>query len=68
MMAVIRAIFFRAASINLNIILAYIPGPENVNADLLSRFQVDEFLLLNPDVDDMPTILDPGVWDLDGQT
>ena len=60
MMAVIRAIFYRAAKTNTNIILEYVPGPENVNADLLSRFQVEEFLNLNPDADQTPTL--DGTW------
>ena len=66
MMAIIRAIFFKAARSNLNIVLSYIPGKENVDADLLSRFQVDEFLQRNPEADLQPTILAEAVWTLAG--
>ena len=68
MMAIIRAIFFRAAKLNLNILLAYVPGLENINADLLSRFQIEEFLHLNPQADESPTFLHQSAWTLDGQT
>ena len=44
----------------------HIPGKLNTNADLLSRFQVEEFLRLNPTADTEPTILQDEVWDPPG--
>ena len=66
MMAIIRAIFFKAAKVNLNIILSYIQGKKNIDADLLSRLQVHEFLQRNPQADWEPTILAPEAWTLNG--
>ena len=68
MMAIIRAIFFRAAKFNLNVILSYFPGKKNIDADMLSRFQVEEFLARNPEADTDPTFLAPEVWTLAGQS
>ena len=47
---------------------SYVPGLENINADLLSRFQIEEFLHLNPQADESPTFLHQSAWILDGQT
>ena len=68
MMRIIRAIFFKAAKVNLNIILCHISGKENVDADLLSRFQVQEFFHRNPQADWEPTFLPPEVWTLNGMS
>ena len=68
MMMVIRAMFFRAAKLNINIILVYVKGVDNVNADLLSRFQVRQFLDLNPQAEPEPTELLDAVWNLHGMT
>ena len=67
MMAIIRALFFHTASLNISLILSYIPGAENINADLLSRLQVQEFQQLNPDADKDPTWLQEEVWHLGGK-
>ena len=48
MLRLMRCIFFFAASNNINILMRHIPGYLNVNADLLSRLQVREFLRSNP--------------------
>ena len=66
MMKVIRAIFFRAAKLNLNIILAHVAGVDNIDADMLSRFQVQEFRSRNPQADREPTTLLDAVWELSG--
>ena len=66
MMKIIRAIFFHAAKHNLNIVLSYISGKENTDADLLSRLQVEEFLLRNPQADWNPTFLAEETWTLAG--
>ena len=65
-MKIIRAIFFHAAKRNLNLILSYVPGKENIDADLLSRFQVKQFLQRNPEADWEPTFLAEEVWTLAG--
>ena len=66
MMAVIRAIFFKAAKHNFNIVLSYLPGKDNTDADLLSRFQVHQFLQRNPEADWEPTIIAEETWTLRG--
>ena len=50
-MKIIWAIFFHAAKRNLNLILSYVPGKGNIDADLLSRFQIEQFLQRNPQAD-----------------
>ena len=66
MMRVIRAIFFRAAKLNLHIILAHVAGVDNTDADMLSRFQVQEFRSRNPQADREPTALLDAAWELSG--
>ena len=66
MMAIIRAIFFRCAEINLNLVISHIPGKENTNADLLSRFQVAQFVSLNPYAELEPERIKEDVWTLRG--
>ena len=66
MMAVLRAIFFRCAELNLNLILAHVSGKKNTNADLLSRLQVQEFRRLNPTADRRPTPIPEEAWTLRG--
>jgi hypothetical protein len=68
MMAVVRALFFRAARLNLNVILSHVAGVDNSDADLLSRLQVQEFLNANPDADEVPTPLGEDAWNLRGPT
>ena len=46
--------------------MTYVPGKKNIDADLLSRFQVDDFLRRNPTADAEPTQLRKEVWDLPG--
>ena len=62
MMVIVRALFFHAASLNLNIIMSHLPGKQNINADLLSRFQVEAFRRRNPTADPEPTELPEEVW------
>ena len=62
MMRVIRAMFFFCAKINLNIMLTFIPGHLNVNADNLSRLQVQKFLRDNPSVNHHPSQIPDDVW------
>ena len=66
MMAIIRAIFFRCAEINLNLVISHIPGKENANADLLSRLQVAQFVRLNPNADPEPEYIEEDEWTLRG--
>ena len=68
MMRLVRCIFKHAAARNMNVIMAHVPGKENIDADLLSRFQVDEFRQRNPSADPEPTVLPEEVWDLPGGT
>ena len=66
MMSIIRAIFFRCAQLNLNLLLSHVPGKDNVNADLLSRLQVEEFRQINPTADKYPTTIREEAWTLHG--
>ena len=65
-MAIVRALFFHLAERNANLILSYVPGSKNVDADRLSRLQVTEFKEDNPLADTHPTELRSAVWDLRG--
>ena len=56
MMIIVRALFFHAPSLSLNI-MSYLLGKQNINEDLLSRFQVEAFR--------RPTVLSEG-WDPPG--
>lgn len=62
MLGLLRRIFFFGAQFNLNIVLYHISGYSNVNADLLSRLQVEEFLNLNPGVDESPQQIPEDAW------
>ena len=66
MMLIARALFFHLAERNANLVLSFIPGTRNINADRLSRLQVTEFQEDNPEADEQPTELAPEVWDLRG--
>ena len=63
-MRLIRALFFRSASANTNILLHHIPGCHNIHADLLSRLQVPQFRRLLPSADPSPTPIPHDVWNL----
>ena len=65
-MAIVRALFFHLAERNANLILSYVAGSKNVDADCLSRLQVAEFKEDNPLTDSHPTELRSAVWDLRG--
>jgi hypothetical protein len=56
LMGLIRSLHFIAAQHQFEFRLQHIPGVRNVNADLLSRGQVDVFLNSNPNVDRLPTL------------
>ena len=66
MMSLIRSLFFRTARLNINLLLAHVPGRYNTNADLLSRLQVREFWRNHPSADVDPTHLSEAVWRLLG--
>ena len=66
MMSIVRALFFHLAERNANLILSFIPGARNINADRLSRLQVTEFRNDNPEADEQPTELGVEVWALRG--
>ena len=66
MMAIIRALFFRCAQINLNLLVAHIPGKSNSNADFLSRLQVQAFLNACPEARNVPTPVPDDAWTLRG--
>ena len=42
-MLLVRRLFFFLAQQNVNLLLAHVPGCQNINADMLSRLQVEEF-------------------------
>ena len=66
MMSLLRSLFFHTARLNINLLLSFIPGRYNVNADLLSRLQVEEFRRSHPTADADPTFLSEAVWMLPG--
>jgi hypothetical protein len=68
MMRLIRALFFFAAAHNINILMHHIPGTTNVNADFLSRLQVNKFRQSHPMADEQPTIIPAQVWDVSADT
>ena len=63
-MRLVRSLFSRSASLSINLLFHHIPGTTNVNADLLSRLQVDHFLHINPGVAPAPAQLPAAVWDI----
>lgn len=63
-MRVVRAMFMYAASINLSITLLHIPGHQNIKADLLSRFKLDQFKVRFPDMEPRPSRIPSDVWDI----
>ena len=67
MMGLIRALFFHTASFNIHLRLAYIPGAENIDADLLSRLQVLEFKDRNPTAEEDPDEVPEEVWYIPGR-
>ena len=58
----VRHLFFHAAKRNLNIVFQHVPGQHNVMADLLSRLQVDRFLLQFPLMDRAPASVPAAIW------
>ena len=66
MMSLIRSLFFRTAELNINLLLSFVPGRYNINADLLSRLQVQEFKRSLPTADKEPSHLSEAVWTLPG--
>ena len=67
MMGLIRALFFHTASLNIHLRVAFVPGSENVDTDLLSRLQVHEFRRLNPTADVEPVVVQEEVWSIPGR-
>ena len=63
-MRLVRALFWRTASLNANLILRHIPGHDNILADLLSRFQVHHFFTLHPTAEEAPSQPPPDIWQL----
>ena len=53
---------------NINVLMLHVPGISNIDADLLSRFQVQRFMERNPEADLVPTCVPPQVWELHGTT
>lgn len=60
-MSLVRQTFLTAANNQFSLSLKYIPGKRNTAADLISRFQVDEFKEVVPEADTHPTVLPPHV-------
>ena len=58
----IRHLFFRAVQVNCNILLTHIPGFKNIQADLLSRLQVDRLQRVFPGMDPVSTPIPDIVW------
>lgn len=56
-MHLVRRLVIQCMSHNILVKAEHIPGTINVLADLLSRFQVDKFLCLAPNMDRSPTVI-----------
>ena len=67
MMGLIRALFFHTASFDIHLRLSYVPGAENIDADLLSRLQVREFRDRNPTAEAEPVDVPEEVWYIPGR-
>ena len=55
LMYLVRALFFVAATHNINVLIRHIASVDNSIADALSRFQMNRFRALAPDHDPNPT-------------
>ena len=66
MLQILRAIFFFAASHNINILVRHIPGLHNIDADFLSRLQVQRFKENHPSAERYPTPFSDQVWTVGG--
>ena len=64
LMRLVRALFLHSARNDFNILIKFIPGKDNVLADLLSRSQVHRFKQLHRDADKFPTQLPTRVWEV----
>ena len=62
MMRILRAMFFFTAQHNIILSFRHLPGSSNVNADLLSRLQVQRFLQLSPFADRVPSAIPSSAW------
>ena len=72
MMCILRTMFFFTALRNIRLLLRHIPGISNINADYLSRLQVQRFLRASPLADPEQTFIPAEIWrvfdDCDGPT
>ena len=62
-MSLVRRLFFFLAQRNVNLRLAHVPGCQNINADMLSRLQVEEFRSRACGPLPMPTMVSSHVWE-----
>ena len=62
-MLLMRRLFFFLAQRNVNLRLAHVPGCQNINADMLSRLQVEEFRSRACGPLPMPTMVPSHVWE-----
>ena len=64
LMFLTRALYLFAAQAQFSIAFKFIPGVDNLIADSLSRFQMDQFFQLAPDADPEPTPIPDNLWSL----
>ena len=64
LMRLLRHLYFRAFKNNCNVLLTHIPGKYNIQADLLSRLQVDKFKQISPAAEITPTPIPARVWSI----
>ena len=64
LLCLVRYLYFEAFSNQTNILLTHIPGHFNVNADLLSRLQIEKFRQRNPQADRQAEVMPTYVWDI----
>ena len=60
-MHLLRSLWFFTAVFDIEITVSHIPGVQNTAADLLSRNQLERFLVMNPPAPQKPTPIRPSL-------
>ena len=61
-MVLLRLLFFFCAEHNIHLLFSHLPGKTNIDADDLSRFQVERFKTRHPEADTEQTQIPATVW------
>ena len=62
-MSLVHLLFFFLSQRKVNLLLAHVPGGQNINADMLSRLQVEEFRSRACGTLPMPTMVPSHFWE-----